>query len=153
MGFLRGRPLAFAEGPDGRVDGTRAELVLTAGGSQRRIPWEQIASADWDSDEHTLRVVELVAWGETRPEHRLRLDQADRLLQLVRERITASIVIQRHVPVRARQEVRISGRRAPGTSGPIEWYVDYDLGLDPAADVVRRVAGEALAAARADVGE
>jgi len=146
------RLLAWASGADGTVGGTRDALYVPDGSAPRRVPWQAVASAEWDADEGVLRVVELAPWGEEQPVHLLRVDDPSRLLQLVRERVTASIVVQRHVPVRPRQEVRVVGRRAPGGSGAITWLVDYDPALDPADPAVREVVDAALAAARADVG-
>lgn len=146
------RLLAWATGRAGTVGGTRDALYLPADGGSRRVPWETVASAEWDADESVLRVTELAPWGEQQPVHLLALDDPARLLQLVRERVTASIVVQRHVPVRRRQEVRVVGRRAPRGSGEITWLIDYDAGLDPADPVVREVVEAALAAVRADVG-
>ncbi|MBM7519806.1 hypothetical protein [Nocardioides nitrophenolicus] len=133
-------------GPD-LVGGTRDALYLP-----ERIPWEQVASADWDQDEATLRVVEVARFGEPSPVHLLRLEEAGRLLELVRERVTASIAVQRHVPVSGRRQVRILARRAPGAHGELAWFVEYDDGLDPADPRVDAVVQEALAAAQADVG-
>lgn len=146
------RLLAWATVPDPGdgprlVGGTRDALYLPD-----RIPWEQVASADWDQEESTLRVVEVAGFGEPSPVHVLRLDEAGRLLQLVRERVTASIAVQRHVPVAGRRQVRILARRAPGTHGELAWFVEYDDGLDPADPRVDAVVQDALAAARADVG-
>lgn len=146
------RLLAWAIGPAGTVGGTRDALYLPGVPGARRVPWETVASAEWDADESVLRVTELAPWGEQQPVHLLALDDPARLLQLVRERVTASIVVQRHVPVRRRQEVRVVGRRAPRGSGEITWLVDYDAALDPTDPVVREVVDAALAAARADVG-
>jgi hypothetical protein len=147
------RLLAWASTPDGgSVGGTRAALYLPDR-DPSRLPWEEVATAEWDTDEEVLRVVEVGRFGEPQPEHWLRLDQPTRLLSLVRERVTASIVLQRHVPVRDRLGVRVLGRRSPGTHGPIAWFVEYDEGLDPAAPDVQGVVDDALAAARADVGE
>ncbi len=141
--------LAHASGPDGAVvGGTRDALYLP-----RRLPWETIATAEWDQDEAVLRVVEIAPWGERPPEHRIPLDESGRLLELVRERVTASIVVQRHVPVRGRHGVRIVGRRAPGRRGETTWLVEYDAAIDPSDPAVRRVVDVALADARADVGE
>ncbi|WGX98979.1 hypothetical protein [Nocardioides sp. L-11A] len=145
------RLLAWAEvrrpgdGP-ALVGGTRDALYLPA-----RVPWEQVASADWDQEESTLRVVEVARFGTSSPVHELPLDDAGRLLQLVRERVTASIAVQRHVPVAGRRSVRILARRAPGTRGELAWFVEYDDGLDPADPRVDAVVQDALAAARADV--
>ena len=60
-----------------------------------------------------LRVVEVGTWGEPRAEHRFASPSPGRLLELVRERVTASVVLQRHVPVRGRAGVRVIARRAP----------------------------------------
>ena len=130
------------------VGGSRDALYLPD-----RIPWEQVASADWDQDTATLRVVEVGRFGEPSPVHTLRLDDGGRLLQLVRERVTASIAVQRHVPVTARRSVRILARRPPGTHGDLAWFVEYDEGLDPADPAVEAVVQQALAEARADVGD
>lgn len=149
------RLLAWATGRSGTVGGTRDALYLPGGiddAGPRRVPWETVASAEWDAEESVLRVTELAPWGEQQPVHLLALDDPARLLQLVRERVTASIVVQRHVPVRRRHEVRVVGRRAPRGSGEITWLVDYDAALDPADPAVRQVVDAALVAARADVG-
>lgn len=130
------------------VGGTRDALYVPG-----RIPWEQVASADWDNDTDTLRVVEVGSFGEPAPVHALVLNDAGRLLQLVRERVTASIVVQRHVPVTGRRSVRILARRPPGlAAADLAWFVEYDEGLDPADPAVAAVVDEALALARADVG-
>lgn len=147
------RLLASATTPEGvEVGGTRDALHLPDR-TPPRLPWEEIATADWDSDEGQLRVVEVGTFGEPRPEHRYALVDPDRLLSLVRERVTASIVVQRHVAVRGRLGVRVVGRRAPGGAGAVAWFVEYDAGLDPADPDVAVIVDEALATARGDVGE
>ncbi len=142
------RLLAWADGPDGPVGGSRRALYVP-----HRVPWEAVAKAEWDTDEETLRVVEVAPWGEQQPTHIRRLSDAQRLLDLVRERVTASIVVQRQATVARHRGVRVVGRRAPGSHDPIAWWVEYDDGVDPADPAVRRLVGEVLAAARADVGE
>lgn len=137
-----------AEGEPGSIGGTRDALYLP-----QRLPWEQVASADWDQDEAVLRIVEVGDFGTPAPRHVLRIEDAGRLLQLVRERVTASIVVQRHVAVSARKGVRVLARQAPGRRGAIAWFVEYDEGLDPAAPEVDRVVQEALTAARRDLGD
>lgn len=131
----------------GEVGGTRDALYLP-----QRLPWEQVASADWDQDERTLTVTEVGAFGEPQPVHVVRLEEAGRLLQLVRERVTASIALQRHVPVADRRSVRVLARQAPGRRGELAWFVEYDAGLDPTDPAVDEVVQAALAAARADIG-
>lgn len=143
------RTLADATATDGVVvSGTRDALLI----GERRIPWERIESADWDRDSSLLRVAEVGTWGEQRPVHELSFEEPGRLLELVRERITASIVLQRHVPIRGSAGVFVIARRAPRGNAPIQWIYEYQEGIDPADPVVRLAAEAALAAARDEVG-
>ncbi|KRF00011.1 hypothetical protein ASG88_11430 [Nocardioides sp. Soil777] len=137
---------------DGVLAGTRDALYLDVGGDVIRIPWEQVEAADWDADTDVLRVSLVGSWGEQRVEHDLSLTEPGRLLELVRERVTASVVLQRHVPIDGRRGVRVIGRRAPRGDAPIEWLYEYDEGVDPGDPAVRTAAAEALVAARGDVG-
>ena len=147
------RLLAWAETSSGALVGGSRDALHLPDREPPRLPWEEISTAEWDVDERELRVVEVGSYGEVQPEHRLTLADPDRLLTLVRERVTASIVVQRHVVVRDRLGVRVIGRRAPGGRGAIAWFVDYDDGLEPADPDVAAVVDEALALARGDVGE
>jgi hypothetical protein len=152
--LVRGeRLLATASTASGEVVGGSRDALHLPGRDPGRLPWEEIATADWDTETRLLHVVEVGTYGDSRPEHVLALVDPDRLLSLVRERVTASMVVQRHVPVRGRLGVRILGRRAPGGHGPISWFVDYDAGLDPLDPSVAAMVDEALASARDSVGE
>jgi len=142
------RLLAWATTADGTVvGGTRDALYLP-----ERLPWEQVEAAVWDRESGTLRVREVGAWGEPRREHALVMDEPPRLLQLVRERVTASVVLQRHVPIHGRLGVRVIARRAPGGHDEPTWVYEFDEGVDPADPDVRRAAAEAMAAAREELG-
>jgi hypothetical protein len=148
------RVLARCRSVDGgTLAGTRDALyVVDADGDATRIPWEQVEAADWDAESDVLRVSLVGSWGEQRVEHALALTEPGRLLQMVRERVTASVVLQRHVDVGGRQGVRVIGRRAPRGNAPIQWFYEYDEGVDPDDPAVRTAAAEALVAARSDVG-
>ena len=125
---------------DGRVlAGTRDAVYLPTGD---RLPWEQVEAADWDSDAELFRLSEVGSWGEQRREHAFALGEPGRFLELVRERVTASLVLQRHVPVRGDAGLRVIGRRAP-RGGTIAWFVHYDEGVDPADPEVPRSRGGA----------
>lgn len=144
------RVLAWARTTDGAsVAGTRDALYLTG---VDRIPWETVEAAEWDAETSVLRVSEVGDWGAVRPEHHLTIEEPGRLLELVRERVTASVVYQRHVRVVGRLGVRVIARRAPGTSAEASWFFEYDEGIDPEDAVVRLAAAEALAAARDELG-
>lgn len=145
--------LASAATDDGTVlAGTRDAFYVTSGEETRRVPWEQVEAADWDRDTDTFRLSEVGTWGEQRPVHNAVLADPGRLLELVRERVTASVVLQRHVVVSGRRGLRVIARRAPSGAGGVQWIYEYDAGVDPGDPAVRALAHEALDAMRQEVG-
>jgi hypothetical protein len=143
------RPLAWAQTDDGStIAGTRDELHI----GDLRIAWENVEKADWNADENTLTVTEVGTWGETRPVHRVVLADPGRVLELVRERVTASVVLQRFVPVSGRRGLFVIARRAPRGNQPLQWVYEFQEGVDPDDPAVRRAAEAALELARQDVG-
>jgi hypothetical protein len=148
------RVLAHAEARDGTwLLGTRRHLTaLPPDGAATHIPWERIEDAAWDQEASRLRVTEIGSYGEQRPAYTFDLEDPANLLQLVRERVTASIVLQRWVPVRGSQGVTVIGRRSPD-GGPVVWMHAYDPGLDPSAPEVAAAADLALTEAQGEVGD
>ena len=154
------RLLASVEAAEAVLGGTRDALyvVRPLGGATLgleetvRIPWEDVQAAECNDDEGVLRVSEVGTWGEQRPEHRFTLSEPDLLLQLVRERVTASIVLQRHVPVTERKGLRVIARRAPHGRDPLRWIYEFDEGVNPDDPAVRAAAEAALVAAQQEVG-
>ncbi len=162
--FRRARPpvdltpgekvLAWAGAADGAVlAGTRDAFVLhRPDGSVRRVPWEHVEAADWEAEQSRFRLREVGRWGEERREHTALLADAGLLLGLVRERVSASVVLQRHVAVRGRSGLRVIARRAPHGRDDLFWLYEYDEGIDPADPTVEAAAAQALAEARVEVG-
>jgi hypothetical protein len=144
--------LARAVSDAGLVVGTRDALYVPTSVGHLRVPWEDVETADWDPEGDVLRVREVGTWGERRPEYLLAVDDPGRLLELVRERVTASVLLQRHVAVEGTRGVRVIARRAPSGERAVTWLFEYDEGLDPADPLVAHAAETALAAAREEVG-
>jgi hypothetical protein len=145
--------LASATTVEGTVlAGTRDAFYVATDGDTRRIPWEQVEAAGWDRDTDTFRLSEVGSWGEQRPVHTATLEEPGRLLELVHERVTASVVLQRHVRLGGRRGLRVIARRAPSGSGGVNWVYEYDEGVDPDDPEVHAAAREALELARRDVG-
>ena len=71
----------------------------------------------------------------------------------MRERVTATVVLQRHVPIRGTRGVRVIARRAPAGGRGLSWFFEYDEGIDPVDPFVDHAAQEALAAAQDEVGD
>jgi hypothetical protein len=143
------RVLAWTSAATGEViAGTREALYLDGA----RLAWEDVESAHWDRDSEQLRVTEVGRWGETRVQHRYQIADPGRMLELLRERVTASVVLVRHVPIQGRRGVRVIARRPPAGDRGLRWVYEYDEGVDPDDPAVRAAAEAALASAREEVG-
>lgn len=157
---VSGRPLAFAEADGSWLVGTRTDLVLVGsaladmGPTATRIPWERVEGADWNRELSRLRITEIGDFGQPRPSYVFTLPEHEPtvLLQLIRERVTASVVLQRGQLVAGRRGFKVIGRRSP-IGGPITWMHEYDDGVDPHDPDVAAAVEAVLQQAREDVGE
>jgi len=146
------RPLAWAVDDEGRwYVGTDRALYLPGNPGYRKLGWEQVERADWQRDTGELGVVEVADWGE--PEHRLVVNvaEAGALLELLRERVTKSVVVSAYAAVRGRLGLSVVGRRAPVGDAPLTWSVVLAQGLDPGDTDVREVAELTLRQTQADM--
>lgn len=157
--------LAAVQLADGNwVAGTRAAVYLPTDAptespgkptaeSVRRVGWEQIERAGWDSEASVLHVYETTDFGTPLRATDLKIDDPGRFGQLLRERVDASIVVQRHVPLAGKRGVRIVGRRNPSTTeAPITWNFVLDKGLEPTQPGIVDAAEAALTAVREEFG-
>lgn len=133
----RERVLAAARLVDGSwVAATQRALLLPG----RRVDWPTVAHAEW-SDEDRVLTVDRMGTAGGMPEHvRLALDEPGRLPEVLRERVTTSIVASRHIVVAGRAGVRVVARRVPGAD-ELVWQVVVDRELDP-GDARVQAAGE-----------
>lgn len=158
-GLAGEKVLAATEARDGTwLLATRRALVIVpqlvepVATQVTTIPWEQVEAADWSRDDDRLRVSEVGEYGARRPVHELVLDDPGKLLPMVRERVTASVVLQRRVTVRGKQGLFVVARRAPSGDAAITWAYELDAGLDPEDPEVRRLADLGLRAAAEELG-
>lgn len=131
----------------GWVLATDRALVL---GRTSRIPWIKVVRAAWNAPVMEV-VFQEVSAGPTKI---LRLVMADpgRVSLVVRDRVTASVVSQQHVPLREDGKgARMVSRRDPIT-GAVTWAVVFDVGLDPHDPELKARAEQALAQLRGALG-
>jgi hypothetical protein len=115
-----------------------------------RAPWSAASRAQWYDDASTLEVAWLDAAGE-RQQRSLRLDEPGLLPETVHERVTATILLSRHLPVRGGQGVSVVARRQPG-SEDVEWQVVSDAGVDAADPQISARVDEAVRAMSTELG-
>ena len=147
------RVLAGTRSSDGSwLLGTRDALLVVTPDTHTRIAWEHVERADWDRDEERFVVSEVGEFGRPRPEHAFAVPEPGLLLELVRERVTASVVLQRRVNVSGRRGFVVVARRAPKGDGDLAWAYEFDPGVDPDDPSVRALAAAALSSAQEEIG-
>jgi hypothetical protein len=153
-GLGRGdRVLASASTTDGAwLLGTRDALVVVEPAETIRIPWERVETADWDRDADRLRVSEVADFGQVRPVHQYAVPDPGLLLPMVRERVTASVLLQRRVEVSGRRGLKVIARRPPRGNGEVTWAYDFDEGVDPEDPAVQEAAARGLRQAQDELG-
>jgi hypothetical protein len=146
------RPLAWALGTEGRwYVGTDRALHLADGDGFRKVAWEEVERADWKSEEGRLVVMEVASWGEPERRTQISVQQPGRLLELLRERVTRSVVINMYASVYGRRGLSVVGRRSPAAGGQVTWSYLLAKGLDPDDPAVHEVAARTLSAAEAEL--
>lgn len=139
--------LAVAEGPEAVVAATTRRLVVAHGPAW---PWHRVERASWDGDAETLTVYPLPDGSDgTRRRHVLRLSAPGRLVDVVREQVNGSVVIDRYVPMDERRGVRVTGRRLP--DGGLSWNARLDAGLRLDDPETKRRVDDAVSSVRREV--
>ncbi len=145
------RLLAWACTPAGAaVVATDRAAHLPAAEGTIRIGWERVDRAAWDRDEGVLTVVEAAPAGRPR-RHAVRLEDPGDLVLVVKQRVDASLVLSRRVPLEGSRGVTVVARRPPGTDA-LTWSVVLDRGVDLADPVTRADVDAAVDAVRGEVG-
>ena len=142
------RALASAASAAGSVVATDRRLLVPTADGYHSIGWDRVDRAAWDGDAEVLVVAESAPLGSPRRDHRLRVEDPRRLLDVVREQVTASVVLTRHVPIDGSLGVRVTVRRR---RDGIAWLVAVDEGLRLEDPAIRRLVDAAVASVRAEV--
>lgn len=151
--LVQGRVLAAAEAADGTwLAGTRLGLHVVGEGAAVVWPWEEVLRADWSQDTATLRVERVTDYGQPVELREFELPEPGSLLPLVRERVTASVVLDRRVPVVGKRGFRVIARRPPSGGGEVRWVLLFDAGVTPEDPVVRLATDQALSEAQESLG-
>ena len=152
---VQGRILAAVEAEDGSwLAGTRDAFYAVGPEGEVRLElrWEQVHRADWDRDDSTLRVERIEEFGRPVTAYSFVLADPGELLELVRERVTASVLLQRRVEVQRKRGFSVIGRRPPSAPGEVRWAYEFDQGVDPEDPAVMAAAEAALREARESLG-
>lgn len=146
FGRAAAKPLAAARTLEGWCILLPDVLALQARGQWRMIGWHEIEQGGWNDQNRELR------WEETDGRRGSAvMDDPRRVPEVFRERVHASIVVQKHVPVDGSREGGVvSARRNLGDPAqPLEWRTRRGRGT-PDDEATRSVLRNALDELRHD---
>lgn len=154
MALERGeRALASAQDVAGQwLVGTDRSLHLQRAEGWVVLPWQRVERASWDDDASTLTVYAVADFGLPQPCHQRIFEAPGRFLDLLHDRINATVLLTRHVPLEGSRGLRVVARRPAVGDGAIEWSCLLDDNLDPTDPTVLAAVEHGLATARAELG-
>jgi hypothetical protein len=138
------RILAWAKTSTGYCIASLTTLSYGDEGGWTHIGWHEIERGGWNAELRKLSWVLHAAPGKPSPRGSLELLEPGRLPELFRERISATIAIERFVPLRGERGVTISARRDLGASGTVVWHSTLTRGLSWETDGVRAAVDQAM---------
>jgi hypothetical protein len=144
--------LAATTGPGGDIVATTHRLLLPGPPEtepETGVAWSQIDTATWDGDDRVLMVSEIPDETGDQRRHRVVVDEPDPLVDVVRERVTASVVISRRIPIKGHRGVRVTGRRT--ARDELMWSVLLDPGVNIDDPDTRNRVNDAVALVRSEV--
>lgn len=141
------RILAWARAETGFCIGSPALLSVGDEDGWRHVGWHRIEHGGWNAENRTLTWTEYGGRRES-----VGLPEAGRLPELFRERVAASIAVERFVAVTGDRGVTVTARRDLGTPGTISWHSSLTRGLSWSSEGVTETAARATAELQAEYG-
>lgn len=142
----RPRILTWGRTSDGYAVGLPDRLSISEAAGWRHVAWHQIDHGEWDEDTSTMR------WSGPAGDGSVRLTDPGRLPDLLRDRVAASIAVERRVSIPGtRNGAIVMARRDLGDpSAVLEWRVVPGRGTRLSLPAVAAAADAALAETRAE---
>jgi len=148
------RILAWARTSAGFCIASPATLSYGDQQGWKHIGWHEIERGGWNAELQKLTWVRYALPGAVPASGALELTDPGRFPELFRERIQATIAVERFVPLAGERGVIIAARRDLGGSGTVAWHGTLTRGLSWQTIGVRDAVDQAMELVRAeyDVG-
>jgi hypothetical protein len=137
----RSRILAWAPGPGSYAIASVGGLAVGSGAEFRQLGWHEIERGGWDVERGRL------TWKlyDAGREH-VELTEPGRIPEVFRERVAASIAMEKFVPLTGERGVVVTARRDLTANTPPQWHATLTRGLrwdtPGVAEAVDTVLGE-----------
>ena len=138
------RILGWAKTPTGFCIASPASFSFGDQLGWEHLGWHEIERGRWNAELNKLSWVCYAAPGEAPTRGELELTEPGRLPELFRERISATIAVERFVPLAGERGVIIAARRDLGGSGAVVWHSTLTRGLSWQIDGVRAAVDQAM---------
>ena len=133
------RILAWARTATGYCIGGLTRLSVSDEEGWTHTAWHEIERGEWNGETRTLR------WRRLDGGHGSAvLSEPGRMPELFRERIAATIALERFVPITGERGVIVTARRNLVEDGAISWHTTLTRGLTWGTDGVREAADRAV---------
>ncbi|MCW2811349.1 MAG: hypothetical protein JWP61_1807, partial [Friedmanniella sp.] len=133
------RILAWGRAGDQLVIGGPALLSWGGVDGWQHLGWHEIERGGWEAADGRL------TWRryDGEPEH-LALSEPGRVPELFRERVAASIAVEKLIALKGDRGVIVTARRHLGTGGELSWHATLSSGLSWSTPGVTEAAADAL---------
>jgi hypothetical protein len=144
------RILAWAATPTGLCIASPAAFSYGSDDGWEHIGWHVIERGSWNAELRRLSWVLYAAPGEVAARGSIELTDPGRMPELFRERISATIAIEKFVPLSGERGVTVAARRDLGGGGAVSWHGTLTRGLSWQTDGVPAAVDQAMAQVRAE---
>lgn len=116
----------------------------------KHVGWHEIERGSWNAELRRLSWVLHAVPGEPSPRGSLELVEPGKLPELFRERILATIAVEKFIPLVGERGVTITARRDLGGSDAVAWHSTLTRGLSWQTDGVRAAVDQAMEQVRTE---
>lgn len=140
-----GRMLVWARADDSFCIGSPGRLSFGSAAGWTHVGWHEIERGGWNVETQTLSWVR-----HDGDRGSVALAEPGRLPELFRERVEASIMIKKYVPLVGDRGVTVTARRNLAGRGEITWHSTLTKGLSWQIDGVREAVDVVMAEVRTE---
>jgi hypothetical protein len=130
--------------PDGYCIGSIALLSYGSENGWQHVGWHEIQRGGWNAERGELSWTEVAEPDEIAHRRTIPLSEPARLPELFRERVAATIAVERFVPISGERGVIVTARRDLSRDSSISWHSSLTRGLTWQTDGVRDTAERAI---------